>query len=902
MSDHEMPKTYDPLVVEDGIYKAWEASGFFNPDHLSGERKTPYTISLPPPNTTGTLHLGHAMYTVQDVLIRFERMRGKATLWLPGTDHAAIATNAKVERLLKEQEGVTRHELGREAFIERVNAFIKDSQGTINHQLRKMGFSLDWSREAYTLDEPRNRAVREIFKRMYDAGLIYRGDRVINWDPQAQSTISDDEIVYVEREATLYTFRYAKDLPIAISTTRPETKVGDTAIAVHPSDERYMDLVGKTFDVSFAGTTLHLRVIADHHVDPEFGTGALGVTPSHSTMDYDLAQRHDLPMKSVIDKDARMTETAGFLVAGQTTLEARETVVAWLRAEGLLEKEETIIQNISTSERTGAVVEPLPMKQWFIDVNKPFAFQPSKRHPIEGFTEGQEVTLKELMQSVVASGQIKVIPERFEKTYFNWVENLRDWNISRQIWFGHQVPVWYRSSVIPSNDEGSSQVEMVVGEAPEGEGWEQDPDVLDTWFSSGTWTFSTLGWPEETSDLHRFHPTDVLETGYDILSFWVARMILMTTFALGEVPFKTVYLHGLVRDEQGRKMSKSLENIINPLDVAEKYGTDAVRLALIIGSTPGQDKNLSEQKIEAYRNFSNKLWNISRFIFGSVEKVEIIERAEAKTLADEWILKRLEETILVVTGQLETFQLSSSAEELRDFTWNDFADWYLEIAKIEGNKDRILLYVLERLLVLWHPFIPFVTEEIWKQFRTGDFLMVHDWPVVGGQGHRGAGIGVEMRHLQNVIVAIRNLRSENNVPAGKKVTVTLVSEEQAPLLEEQKALIHGLARVESLTISSKQIHLEGNASTVVPSTSLRAGGTTEVYLSLEGLVDVEAERSRLAKELKEAQAYETSIKAKLDNNAFISKAPAPVVEGIKATYVQTQERVQKLEEQLARLA
>ena len=902
MSDHEMPKTYDPLVVEDGIYKAWEASGFFNPDHLSGERKTPYTISLPPPNTTGTLHLGHAMYTVQDVLIRFERMRGKATLWLPGTDHAAIATNAKVERLLKEQEGVTRHELGREAFIERVNAFIKDSQGTINHQLRKMGFSLDWSREAYTLDEPRNRAVREIFKRMYDAGLIYRGDRVINWDPQAQSTISDDEIVYVEREATLYTFRYAKDLPIAISTTRPETKVGDTAIAVHPSDERYMDLVGKTFDVSFAGTTLHLRVIADHHVDPEFGTGALGVTPSHSTMDYDLAQRHDLPMKSVIDKDARMTETAGFLVAGQTTLEARETVVAWLRAEGLLEKEETIIQNISTSERTGAVVEPLPMKQWFIDVNKPFAFQPSKRHPIEGFTEGQEVTLKELMQSVVASGQIKVIPERFEKTYFNWVENLRDWNISRQIWFGHQVPVWYRSSVIPSNDEGSSQVEMVVGEAPEGEGWEQDPDVLDTWFSSGIWTFSTLGWPEETSDLHRFHPTDVLETGYDILSFWVARMILMTTFALGEVPFKTVYLHGLVRDEQGRKMSKSLENIINPLDVAEKYGTDAVRLALIIGSTPGQDKNLSEQKIEAYRNFSNKLWNISRFIFGSVEKVEIIERAEAKTLADEWILKRLEETILVVTGQLETFQLSSSAEELRDFTWNDFADWYLEIAKIEGNKDRILLYVLERLLVLWHPFIPFVTEEIWKQFRTGDFLMVHDWPVVGGQGHRGAGIGVEMRHLQNVIVAIRNLRSENNVPAGKKVTVTLVSEEQAPLLEEQKALIHGLARVESLTISSKQIHLEGNASTVVPSTSLRAGGTTEVYLSLEGLVDVEAERSRLAKELKEAQAYETSIKAKLDNNAFISKAPAPVVEGIKATYVQTQERVQKLEEQLARLA
>jgi len=900
MSSEEMPKAYDPQAVEDGIYAAWEASGFFNPDNLPGDRSTPYTISLPPPNTTGTLHLGHAMYTVQDILIRFERMRGKAALWLPGTDHAAIATNAKVERLLKE-EGLTRHNLGREKFVERVNAFIKQSQGTINRQLRKMGFSLDWSREAYTLDEPRNRAVREMFKRMYDAKLIYRGHRVVNWDPNLRTNVSDDELEHVEKQDPFYWFQYG---PFVIGTVRPETKFGDKYVVMHPEDGRYKDYQhGDTFECEWINGPITATVIKDEAVDPEFGSGVMTITPWHTAIDFEIAERHGLDKEQVIDFEGNLLPIAGEF-AGMPIEEARPKIVEKLQKKGLVVKvEEEYVHNIAINSRAGGIIEPQVREQWFIDVNKPFAFVQSKHHPIEGLKSGQEISLKEVMRHVVTSGQITFVPERFEKIYFSWIDNLRDWNISRQIWFGHQVPVWYKGE------------DIVVGETPEGDGWEQDPDVLDTWFSSGIWTFSTLGWPDDTADLKRFHPTDVLETGYDIIFFWVARMILMTTFALGEVPFRTVYLHGLVRDEQGRKMSKSLDNIIDPLDVAEKYGTDAVRLALIIGSTPGQDKNLSEQKIEAYRNFGNKLWNIARFVLGVVEVVEVVEGVEARTLADRWILSRLGEVTTSVTKKLETFQLSSAAEELRDFTWGDFADWYLEIAKIEKDKDDILLFALERILVLWHPFIPFVTEEIWKRFSAGSragetrsFLMVHDWPESGASpllfsseggsasgGKEGKGVVREqMQHLQDVIVAIRNLRSENNVEARKKVVVTLVSQEAAKMLDEQKALIHGLARVESLTISSEKVKPGNSASTVV--------GTTEVYLSLEGLVDMDAERDRLVGELEEARTFEAKTKVKLDNKEFISYAPTKIVESIKETYAQTQERIQKLESQLARLA
>ncbi|NBT37233.1 MAG: valine--tRNA ligase, partial [Actinobacteria bacterium] len=597
MARQDIPKAYEAKQYEDGIYAAWEQSGLFNPDNLPGERTEPFSIVLPPPNVTGTLHMGHAvMLAIEDIMVRFERMRGKRALWIPGTDHAAIATSTKVENILFKTEGKTRHDIGREAFLKRVEKFAQDSHDTIVNQSKKMGASLDWSREAYTLDAARNHAVNVAFKKMYDDGLIYRGHRVVNWDPVGQTTISDIEIVYKEVEATLYTFRYAKDFPIAISSTRPETKVGDTAVAVHPDDERYVAFVGKTFEnISFAGTTIRITVIADREVDPAFGTGALGVTPAHSLIDADIAARHSLAMKQVIGEDGRMTEAAGPLVAGQTTKEARETVAAWLREQGLIEGEEKTTQNLATAERSGGVVEPIPMLQWFIAVSKEF-----ERH-------GKTVTLKTLMRDAVESGKTKIMPERFEKTYFQWADNVRDWNISRQLWFGHRIPVWYRGE------------EIFVGtEAPEGEGWTQDPDTLDTWFSAGMWTFTTLGWPNlDSADLKTYHPTSVLETGYDILFFWVVRMVLMTTYLMDEVPFKTVYLHGLVRDEQGRKMSKSLDNIIDPLDMIAKYGADATRLSLVIGSTPGNDSKLSEEKIAGYRNFTNKLWNISRFVLES---------------------------------------------------------------------------------------------------------------------------------------------------------------------------------------------------------------------------------------------------------------------------------------------
>lgn len=859
-----MPKAYDPQAVEKDLYAAWEESGFFNPDNLPGERKETFSMSLPPPNVTGTLHVGHAvMLAIQDIMVRFARMRGKKTLWLPGTDHAAIATQTKVEKLLiKEGMKDPRHELGREKFLERVDKYAKESHDTIVEQSKRMGASLDWSREAFTLDEPRTLAVRTAFKRMYDDGLIYRGDRVVNWCPRCKSTLADDEVEHKETTAKLYTFKYDKNFPITISTTRPETKFGDTAVAVHPKDKRYKKFIGKTLRAHYDGSDLTIKVIADDEVDPEFGTGALGVTPSHSNIDADMASRHNLESLQVINEEGKMVNAPG--VNDLSSQEARAHAVDWLRNEGLLQNEEDSPQNKSVCYRCGAAVEPLPKLQWFIDVNKKIP--------------GRDKTLKELMLETVRKKDVEIIPERFEKVYFHWIENLRDWNISRQIWYGHQVPAWYK-------DE-----EIYVGtEAPEGEGWTQDQDTLDTWFSSGLWTFSTLGWPNDTEDFKTYHPTTVMETGWDILFFWVARMILMSTYLLDTVPFKHVYLHGLIRDEEGRKMSKSLDNIIDPLDVSDKYGTDAVRLSLVVGSTPGQDVSLSEEKIASYRNFANKLWNISRFVFGSVEDVEIVEDVEAKTLADEWVLERLLQVTDSVTKKLDTFQFSQAAEELREFTWNDFADWYLEIAKIEGDKDEMLLFVLERILSLWHPFIPFVTEEIWKRFETGEFLIVHEWPEEKMENGK-LEMGAQMKHIQEVIVAIRNLRSENKVETKKKVDVTLISKKGSELLESQKDLIAGLSRVETLRVTDKKEKLENSAMTVV--------GKTEVYLSLEGLVDLEVEKERLGKELKEAETYSAQLKSKLDNKTFIGKAPKEVIEGIKEKYEETQERIQKIQEQL----
>ncbi|MEK9158778.1 MAG: valine--tRNA ligase, partial [Patescibacteria group bacterium] len=613
----ELPKAYNPADYEDKIYQKWEESGLFNPDNLKLAKNAkpclpagrPFSIVLPPPNVTGTLHLGHAvMLAIQDVMVRYHRMKGDKTLWLPGTDHAGIATQTKVEKILM-KEGLKnpKEELGREKFLARVRKFAQESHDTIVNQCKKMGASLDWSREAFTLDEPRALAVRAVFKKMYDDGLIYRGYRIVNWCPRCQSTLADDEVEHKEQKAKMYTFRYSQDFPFAIATTRPETKLGDTAVAVNPKDKRYKKYIGKTFEIknfagglpteasAKAGPDLKIKIIGSKEVDMKFGTGALGVTPAHSLVDYKMAQENDLPVIKVIGEDGKMTKEA-VQYAGLPVLSAREKVVEALRRAGLMEKEEESINNLSVCYRCDTPIEPLPSQQWFISVSSKFKVQSSK---IKGVKAGQKTTLKELMQKAVKGGQIKIIPERFKKTYFHWIDNLNDWCISRQIWYGHQIPVWYKGE------------ETYVGvEAPKGVGWKQDPDTLDTWFSSGLWTFSTLGWPKETADLKTFHPTSVMETGYDILFFWVARMILMTTYVLGEVPFETVYLHGLVRDEQGRKMSKSLGNVIDPLDMVKKYGTDAVRLALLLGNTPGNDMALSEEKIAGFRNFTNKLWNI----------------------------------------------------------------------------------------------------------------------------------------------------------------------------------------------------------------------------------------------------------------------------------------------------
>jgi valyl-tRNA synthetase len=719
----ELEKNYEASKVEADIYKQWEESGYFTPENLpNAENKTPYTIILPPPNVTGNLHVGHAlMLVIQDILIRFKRMQGFKTLWLPGTDHAAIATQSKVEKLIDKEEGLRRHDLGREEFLKRVEEFAQKSHDTISKQMRAMGASVDWTREAYTLDETRNFAVRTAFKKMYDDGLIYRGSRVVNFDVKGQTTISDDEIVYEQRKAKLYTFKYSADFPISISTTRPETKVGDTAVAVHPNDARYAEFVGKEFDLQFTGVPIHIKIIADERVEKDFGTGALGVTPAHSQIDFELAQDHNLPLKQVIDERGKMT-VGGENLLGKKTTEAREVIVAWLREQNLLEKEEEIDQNVATAERTGGIIEPLPKLQWFVDVNKEFKLEHSE---LDGIASGEMVSLKKLMRHTIESQQIKITPEHYSKTYFHWIDNLRDWCISRQIWFGHRIPVWYKGD------------EIYCGvTAPEGEGWEQDSDTLDTWFSSGLWTFSTLGWPQNLADFKTYHPTDVLETGYDILFFWVARMILMTTYLTGQVPFKNIFLHGLIRDAGKQKMSKSKGNIIDPLDMIEKYGTDALRFALIFNTAPGTDIALAEDKIKGMKHFANKLWNISRFILMKLEDaLPVDQKPTGNTQADKTILAKLAELEMEITKAIDSFRIHEAAQSLYQFIWHEFADVYIEASKPQLeepklNKDTqaILFYCLTTSLKLLHPFMPFITEDIWGKLNKKNLLIVENWP------------------------------------------------------------------------------------------------------------------------------------------------------------------------------
>lgn len=884
----ELSKVYEPKKFEDQISKSWEESGFYNPDEcVAGGTTSPkaphFSIVLPPPNVTGTLHMGHAaMLAIEDIMVRYHRMKGDRTLWIPGTDHAAVATETKVESKLIKEEGFKKpkEELGREKFLERVRQFAKESHDTIVMQCKKMGASLDWSREAFTLDERRNKAVRTVFKKMYDDGLIYRGFRVVNWSVKGQSTCSDDELVYVERPGKLYYFKYDKNFPITIATSRPETKLGDTAVAVNPKDKRYTKYLGKSIEAIFCGEKITVKVIADEGVDMNFGTGALGVTPAHSAIDFAMYERQKkvsdpIELRQVIGEDGNMAVGAGKF-AGLSVQKAREAIVEELRKQNLLEKEEDIVQSAGTSDRFGDVAEPLPKVQWFIDVNKKFKIKNSK---LKGIKKGQLVTLKKLMQQVVKSGEIKIIPDHFEKTYFHWIDDLRDWNISRQIWYGHQVPVWYKDKKV-----------FVGVDAPKDEGWQQDSDTLDTWFSSGLWTFSTLGWPDESMDLKNFHPTSVLETGHDILFFWVARMILMTTYTLGTIPFETIYLHGLVRDEAGRKMSKSLGNIINPLDMIDQYGTDATRLSLVLGTTPGNDLKLSAEKIAGFRNFANKLWNISRFMLMTIENPSIdMKEPKSKTIADAWILNKLRGVVVEMTKHIELYNFSYAGELLRDFTWGELADWYLEIAKIEESKSQILNYLLNTVLKLWHPFMPFVTETIWQQIYGSDaMLMVEKWPVNKKEKIEAD----EFEIIKELITGIRSWRSENKIEPAKLLSGTISAGKYEKLLTKNIQIIKKLARLENFNITTETIK-NSNGKFLVRG--------MEIAIDTGGIIDAGKEKVRIEAEISGTEKYLKGLESKLNNQDFVARAPAAVVEGEKKKLLEAQEKIEKLKNQLKTL-
>lgn len=707
--DPKFLKPYDAQSIEPATYTKWEDSGYFNPDNLPGDRSEPFSIVLPPPNVTGTLHMGSAlMLAIEDIVVRYKRMQGFKTLWIPGTDSAAIATQARVEKDIQKSEGKNRHDLGRDELLRRIDAFVEANKSTMITQMRAMGSSLDWSRYAYTMDEKRYSAVMTAFIRMYEAGLIYRGHRIVNWDPKGQTTISDDEIVYEERKDKFYYLKYG---PFTIGTARPETKFGDKYVVMHPDDARYSTYVhGQKIDLEWINGPMTATIIKDESVDMEFGTGVMTITPWHSVVDFDLAVKHGLDKEQIIDQYGKLLPIAGEF-AGMKISEARDKIVEKLAAKGLVEKIEDYVHNVATAERTGGMVEPQIMKQWFVDVDKPTQ---------------NGTSLKDLMRNAVISGDTKFLVDRYEKQYIHWVNNLRDWCISRQIWFGHRIPVWYKHDEVRASAESP------------GDGWVQDEDVLDTWFSSSLWTMTTLGWPEMTADLATYHPTALIETGYDIIPLWVSRMVMMAGFHLGQVPFKTIYIHGIVRDGQGHKISKSLGNNIDPVDMATKYGMDAVRVSLIMGMAPGTDSKIDENKIRGYKNFANKIWNIARFVLENTEGADLTERHDLSA-QDQEDIAELNRTVLDVTKHLDEYRIDLAADRAYHYVWHTFADEVIERAKpvLKGTDavaQRAVAWKLYTILVtslkLLHPFMPFVTEEIWSSlpFKETELLMIAPWP------------------------------------------------------------------------------------------------------------------------------------------------------------------------------
>jgi valyl-tRNA synthetase len=908
MTNHTLEKIYHPGDFEDKIYEIWEKSGFFNPDSVKKYEQT-FSIAMPPPNVTGSLHMGHSlMLVLQDAIVRYHRMKGDKTLWLPGTDHATISTQNKVERILA-KEGKTRQQLGREAFLERVYAYIEQSRQIIKKQIKKVGASCDWSRERYTLDEGLSRAVSEIFVRMYQDGLIYRGNRMVHWCPRCISTLADDEVKHVEDQGNLYYIRYriqGSDNFLTIATTRPETMLGDTAIAVNPNDSRYKEYIGKVAILPLVNR--ELPIIADEYVDPNFGTGSLKVTPAHDPNDFILGYKYKIASPQVIDESGSIIlsdlQKSGIDItslqkyAGLDRFDARKLLIEDLTHQGFMEKIEDYKHVIGHCYRCDAVIEPLISLQWFVSVDKK--------------VPGLKQSLKQLAYDAVSSGSIKILPKRFEKNYFDWIENLHDWCISRQLWFGHHIPVYYCTPEKGGCGEITASV-IAPAYCPKckNEKLTKDQDTLDTWFSSGIWTFSTLGWPDNAEikkgkiikkgDLAQFHPTTVLETGYDIIFFWVARMVMMTCYAVHEVPFKTVYLNGLILDIEGKKMSKSKEEMsVNPLDVIEKYGTDALRLSMLVGVTPGNNARLDKEKIESQRNFLNKVWNISRFILDSFlqEKKE----TNTHTLSDTWILSRLHATVQRVTMHIEKFQFSQAVEELRQFTYDDLADWYVEIAKVEKEKQAILFHILETILALWHPFIPFATETIYQYYRRriaidkkhehhAQLLMIHPWPKADlAKIHSEA--EEEFAQIRNMITAIRNARSENNISPSQKIQAIIFAPTQIERIKKNEQIIKHLARLDFLTV------LEAGEK---PHNALYLKvDTLEVYLPL-GLMKREEEQGNIQKRIEMLTTLIAGIDQRFANQEFLSRAPKNVLQKEKEKRDGYASEIAKLEEQLKKL-
>ncbi|WP_418627135.1 valine--tRNA ligase [Anaerosinus sp.] len=882
MEEKNIPTVYDPQSFEKKWYQFWEENQLF---HTEVERdKKPFSIVIPPPNVTGQLHMGHALdNTLQDIQIRWRRMQGYNTLWMPGSDHAGIATQIKVEEMLRNEQGLSRHDIGREKFIEHVWEWKHQYGSKITNQLRSLGASCDWQRERFTMDEGCSEAVREVFVSLYEKGLIYQGHRITNWCPRCSTALSDIEVEHEDKQGHLYHLRYqveGSDEFVEIATTRPETMLGDTGVAVHPEDERYTHLIGKNLILPIVGRKI--PVFADEYVDPSFGTGVVKVTPAHDPNDFEMGQRHALEQIVVLNDDATMADNTG-KYKGMDRYECRKVLLEDLKALGNLVSIEEHNHAVGHCQRCHTVVEPMISKQWFVKM---------------------ESLAKPAMEAVT-SGKIQFVPERFTKIYLNWLESIRDWCISRQLWWGHRIPAWYCDDC---GETFVSREDLTV--CPKcGKALRRDEDVLDTWFSSALWPFSTMGWPKDTEELKQFYPTSVLVTGYDIIFFWVARMIMLGLEFKQEIPFKHVFIHGLVRDSQGRKMSKSLGNGIDPVEVIEKYGADTLRFMLITGNTPGNDMRFYWERVEATRNFANKLWNASRFVLMNLEGFDTAFRPKQEdyTLADRWILSRYAKTVADVTNNLERFELGEAGRALYDFIWNEFCDWYIEMAKARlYNKDAVtarqtaqyvLCYVLENTLKLLHPFMPYITEEIWQHIpHEGISIMVAKYPC-GEEEKIDELAETSMNAIMDTIKSIRNMRAEVNVAPGKKseVILSFATEELKQVFLQNEGYLQVLAGAQPVAILDADAQKPENAMTAVVN-------GVEVYLPLKGLIDVEKETARLNKELATLDKELARVSGKLSNAGFVAKAPAEVIAKEKEKQKGFEEKRIAINERLTYLA